>query len=37
MVGYTPYGTRQGPFKQYQTVNFIEKNLEGINGEEIEP
>jgi len=37
MVSYTPYGTRQGPFKQYQTINFIEKNLEGINGEEIEP
>lgn len=37
MVAYTPYGTRAGPFKQYQSINFIEKNLDGINGEEIEP
>jgi len=37
MVSYTPYGVKEGPFMQYQTVNFLEKNLEGINGEEIEP
>jgi len=37
MVTYTPYGVKEGPYWQYQTVNFLEKNLEGINGEEIEP
>ena len=37
MVAYTPYGLKEGPFKQYQTVNFLEKNIEGINGDDIEP
>ena len=37
MIAYSPYGTKEGPFLQYQTVNFIEKNLEGINGDDIEP
>jgi hypothetical protein len=37
LVAYTPYGLKDQAFRAYQTVNFIEKNLEGINGEEIEP
>ena len=31
---YTPIGPKEGEYKRYQTINFIEKNLEGIVEEE---
>eukprot|EP00826_Nyctotherus_ovalis_P043996 TRINITY_DN4704_c0_g1_i5.p1 TRINITY_DN4704_c0_g1~~TRINITY_DN4704_c0_g1_i5.p1 ORF type:complete len:285 (+),score=136.40 TRINITY_DN4704_c0_g1_i5:467-1321(+) len=33
---YTPVGPREGEYKKYQTINFIEKNLEGIAEEEVQ-
>ena len=32
---YTPIGPKEGVYKKYQTINFLEKNLEGVNEDEI--
>ena len=32
---YTPIGPKQGKYKKYQTINFLEKNLEGINEDDV--
>jgi len=33
---YTPIGPKEGNYKKYQTINFIEKNLEGFVEEEVQ-
>lgn len=33
---YSPTGPKEGEYKKYQTINFIEKNLEGIAEEEVQ-
>ncbi len=32
---YTPIGPKQGEYKKYQKINFLEKNLEGITEEDV--
>jgi len=35
LQGYTPVGPKEGKYKKYQLINFLEKNLEGINDEDV--
>eukprot|EP01022_Parablepharisma_sp_SALTPOND_P015998 TRINITY_DN2300_c0_g1_i1.p1 TRINITY_DN2300_c0_g1~~TRINITY_DN2300_c0_g1_i1.p1 ORF type:complete len:516 (+),score=106.09 TRINITY_DN2300_c0_g1_i1:2776-4323(+) len=32
---YTPVGPKEGQYKKYQKINFLEKNLEGITEEDV--
>lgn len=34
-MAYTPIGPKEGHYKKYQTINFLEKNLDGITEEEV--
>ncbi len=36
MVAYNPSGPKPELFKRYQTLNFIEKNLEGLTQEDVD-
>ena len=31
---YNPYGPKEDSYKKYQTINFIEENLSGIESAE---
>jgi len=37
MKNYTHIGPKDKEYKRYQLINFIEKNIEGINIDDIEP
>lgn len=36
MKQYSPFGPKSSEYKRYQLINFIERNIEGINIEDIE-
>lgn len=36
LVAFTPVGLKSHPRPYYTTLNFIEKNLEGINPDDVE-
>ena len=36
LENYTLMGAKEDTFKAYQTINFIEKNLEGIDQAEVD-
>lgn len=36
LMTYTPVGPKEGEYKRYQLLNFVEKNIEGYTLEEME-